>query len=114
MHPCKKSDQKSKSELEEKIVRYHPEAVDELIDAAQFYESRSSGLGNRFIKSVDDAVRFIQRNPELFNADGFGRRKYKIKKFPFLLIYKVVENHIFILAVAHGRRKPGYWQSRDS
>jgi hypothetical protein len=36
-----------------------------------------------------------------------------IKKFPYLLIYKVEKESIFILAVAHAARKPGYWKSRD-
>jgi hypothetical protein len=42
-----------------------------------------------------------------------GRSNEESKKFPYLLIYKVKEDCIFILAVAHGKRKPGYWESRD-
>lgn len=113
MHSGQRSDRESENELEKKIVRYHPEALDELIEAARFYESKRSGLGERFITNVENAVGFIQLNPLLFREDELGRRKYQVKKFPYLLIYKVRNNHIFILAAAHASRKPGYWESRD-
>jgi hypothetical protein len=64
MHPGGSSDKKGKSQIEKIVIEYHPEAADEFIEAAQFYESREKGQG-----------------------DQMGRRKYVVKKFPYLLIY---------------------------
>lgn len=114
MYPSGRSNEESEGQPEYKKIVYHPQALDELIEAAQFYESRCDGLGARFIESIEKGLEFIQGNPLLFRADKLGRRKYIIKKFPYLLIYKVTEECIFILAVAHGKRKPGYWKSRDT
>lgn len=113
MYPGGRSNEESKGQPEYKKIVYHPQALDELIEAAQFYESRCDGLGARFIESIEKGAEFIQGNPLLSSADELGRRKYIAKKFPYLLIYKVKEDCIFILAVAHGKRKPGYWESRD-
>lgn len=113
MHPRRPGDRQGKRKYKKKIVRYHPDAVEELIEAAKYYESQCRGLGDRFIKNVDDASRFVQNHAELLCPDKQGRRKYQVKKFPYLLIYKIRGDQIFILAVAHGRRKPGYWHNRD-
>jgi len=114
MHPGGRGNEESQSQAEQKKVIYHPQALEELIEAELYYESCSHGLGNRFLDSVENAIDFIRQNPLVFRPDELGRRKYIIKKFPYLLIYKVEKESIFILAVAHTARKPGYWKSRDS
>jgi toxin ParE1/3/4 len=66
------------------------------------------------LKNAWNCLNFIRHNPLVFHPDELGRRKYIVKKFPYLLIYKVKKGCIYILAVAHGARKPGYWKSRDT
>ncbi|MCP4214582.1 MAG: type II toxin-antitoxin system RelE/ParE family toxin [bacterium] len=44
--------------------------------------------------------------------DKSGVRKYIVKKFPYILIYRFKDDVIFITAVAHAARKPDYWESR--
>ncbi|MBA7656775.1 hypothetical protein ES703_64702 [subsurface metagenome] len=114
MHPSQRSDEGSESQSEQTFIDYHPQAVEELIEAAQFYESRQNGLGIRFLNAVEDAVASFQIDPLIWKPDRLGRRKYRIWKFPYLLIYKVIESRVYILAVAHTSRKPGYWKSRDT
>ncbi len=113
MHPSGRSDEKSTVRAEPKGIVYHPEALDELIKAARYYESCSPGLGNRFLDTVENATKFIGNNPYVFAEDDLGRRKFVIKNFPYIIIFKVRENSLFILAVAHGKRKPDYWEPRD-
>ncbi|MFH1897701.1 MAG: type II toxin-antitoxin system RelE/ParE family toxin [Candidatus Desantisbacteria bacterium] len=96
------------------MLDYHPAAIDELIDGAQFYESQQDNLGYKFLDAVDAVLETIQKNPLIGSPDIFGRRKYHVKKFPYLLIYKINNKFIYILAVAHTSRKPGYWKSRDT
>ena len=94
-------------------IVFHPKARDELIESAQFYDSQTLGIGYRFLLSVDHVLAAIQHNPLLHTADQQGHRKWRIKKFPYNLIYKIRGDYIFILAVAHSSRKPGYWILRE-
>jgi plasmid stabilization system protein ParE len=89
MYPGGSSDKKGKSHIEKIVIEYHPEAADEFIEAAQFYESREKGLGKRFIRSIESSLNFIKQTPRIGQDDPLGRRKYVVKKFPYLLIYSV-------------------------
>jgi toxin ParE1/3/4 len=113
MHSSRQSNGESKNQIEPKRIVYHPQALDELIDAAEYYDLCSPGLGGRFVDGVESAADFICKNPYLLAPDKSGCRKYVMKKFPFLIIYRVKDDCIYILAVAHGKRKPGYWKKRD-
>jgi len=93
-------------------VEFHPEAQGELISAAQFYERETEGLGLDFVATVQRAY---ERLPE-FPGSGapFGRRlrRLLVPKFPYGLVYRVEPERIYIVAVMHLHRRPGYWQSR--
>jgi len=112
MHSSRRSYTKSKSQFEKISIEYHPLAYEEVTEAANFYESRQKNLGVKFLNSVEEALKMLQSNPLMWKADSIGRRKYHIKRFPFQLIYKMKESNIFILAVAHTSRRPGYWKLR--
>ncbi len=114
MYPIRRSDEEGQSQLEQIILEYHPDAIDELIDAAQFYEFRQAALGYRFLDAVDAALETIKKNPLMWRADKLGKRKCLVKEFPYLLIYKMSSKFAYILAVAHTSRKPNYWESRDT
>ena len=94
-------------------ITFHPEASLELVEAAQFYDSRQEGLGNRFLDALDNALEAITEDPLLWRPDSCGRRQYLIWRFPYQLIYRIEKSQIIILAVAHAGRKPGYWKHRD-
>lgn len=72
------------------------------------------GLGYRFFDAIDVALETIQKNPSFWFPDKLERRKYCVTKFPYFLIYKMSNKCVYILAVAHTSRKPGYWKSRDT
>jgi toxin ParE1/3/4 len=112
VHFSGRSDEQSSKQVEKITVVYHPLAVEELIESSEFYELRESGLGTRFLKTIDKSLELLKRNPRISKADHLGRRKYVVNRFPFLLIYKFKENRIVVLAVAHGSRRPGYWKER--
>lgn len=90
----------------------HPDATEELIDSAQYLDEASSGLGSRFL---DEFFRVIERI-NIFPESGFrisGRvRGARVSVFRYDVIYRVERNRIYILAVAHQSRKPGYWRGR--
>ena len=100
-----------------RALRAQEEATRELEHAAQWYEERRSGLGKRFLASVDNTLDQVRRFPEAgapvprVPADLTVRRA-PVKGFPYHLVYLETAEAIQILAIAHDRRSPGYWLSR--
>jgi plasmid stabilization system protein ParE len=89
------------------ILDYHPEASDELIEAAGFYERRENGLGYRFLDAVEASVARLNVEPRLAPSDERGRRRYLIHGFPYVVIYRIEGTFLHVLAVAHTSRKLG-------
>ncbi len=95
-------------------VVFHPSAQTELDQSATFYESRLGGLGKRFVAAVEDATAGIAASPTAGALLGRDFRHRIVPGFPFSLIYRVWSDHIFIVAVAHQHRRPGYWRQRTT
>lgn len=93
-------------------VQFHSEAEAEFSDAASFYESRLVGLGTLFSAEVQTSVGFIRAYPDAGSPLGSKLRKVVIKRFPYSVIYRREEQSIYVVAVAHHRRRPGYWKDR--
>ncbi len=97
-----------------KEVRLLPEALEEFEAAAERYEGRAVGLGETFTDAVEDPLESIRKQPNQcprWEADE-RLRKVKTRRFPYVLFYEELPSVVLVVAVAHGRRKPGYWSSR--
>ncbi len=88
------------------------EAKLELFDAIKYYEEKCQGLGLDFEKEIKSAIEIIRRFPECCALRNDETRRYLVNRFPYLIIYTFHENHIWIIAFAHCKRKPGYWDER--
>jgi len=98
-------------------VRLAPAALEELDAAARWYEERRDGLGARFVDAVEATARVTTRWPEAgspITASSGDFRRAPVRGFPYHLAYRVVDEVIEVLAVAHDRRKPQYWTGRTS
>jgi hypothetical protein len=93
-------------------VIYHPKADDEVLESARFYEQRSKGLGWRFLRAVQEADARIVRSPRAFPFLDEPIRKCVLDGFPFSLLFRIDDEGLFVVAVAHQRRRPGYWRRR--
>jgi plasmid stabilization system protein ParE len=93
-------------------VRFHPDAVAEAKAAYEWYAERNPSAANAFIAELDRAISQIQNRPERWTMHLRGTRKFLLRRFPFAVVYRVARSTIEIIAVAHGRRRPGYWRSR--
>lgn len=93
-------------------VRFLPQAKDEFVEAAKFYERREEGLGDRFLDELENCLERITSQPSLGNAVTRTLRRRILRKFPFSVIYAYEKKSIVVVAVAHTSRKPGYWKSR--
>ena len=96
-----------------KPVAVHSAARTELDEAMGFYEIRTNGLGLDLEAKVEKAVAAIQRNPESWpRHKRTAFRKVFVERFPFTIFYMDLPDVIWIVAVAHGSRRPDYWSRR--
>lgn len=96
-------------------VVYTLEVVCELRAARQWYNRRAPGTGERLVDLVDEKIGEIARSPMSFPTDRQDpiARRARVRKSPYTLIFMIQENAVVVLlALAHGRRKPGYWKKR--
>ncbi|MHB9004312.1 MAG: type II toxin-antitoxin system RelE/ParE family toxin [Coriobacteriia bacterium] len=94
------------------ILDIHEDADRELNDAADYYDSESSGLGTLFLDQLDVGYQRILENPHASAVIDPDIRKLVLAKFPYSLIYEIDGDVVLILAVAHQRRRPRYWRER--
>jgi hypothetical protein len=95
-----------------KPVAYHRLAESELVESAAFYERRREFLGDNFLDLVGETLAKIQSNPDLGKPGKFRTRSWKMRRFPFRIVYLDQPGRIWVLAVAHLSRKPNYWLDR--
>jgi len=83
-----------------------------LIADALYYESSRKGLGREFRNEVEAAIDRIQEFPLAWQKLNDKVRRRPVRRFPYFVIYIVEDDDLIIVAVAHMKRKPGYWRSR--
>src|SRR2546426_11247408 len=97
-----------------KEVEFHEEALAEAQAAYDWYATRNAAAAEAFIGELDHAMEQIEMFPEASTSHVSGTRRYVLKRFPFTVIYREQEKMIQIVAVSHGRRKPGYWKRESN
>jgi plasmid stabilization system protein ParE len=95
-------------------VRIRIEAEADLEGAFDWYESRRTNLGRELLDEFLLAVEAIAQSPQRWPAHPVlpEIRRYRLKRFPFALAYKIERDYCMIFAVEHLQRKPGYWRGR--
>lgn len=91
---------------------FHPEADVEFAEASLFYESRMPGLGKSFAGEVESTISLIREFPDAGTPIGITHRRAIVARFPYTVVYRQYPDFIAIVAVAHQRRRPGYWRRR--
>lgn len=91
---------------------FHPEAEQEFIEAAAYYERNVTGLGERFGSEVRYAIERLLEYPELGFPMDADLRRLNLIRFPYFLIYSFTSDLLWVVAVAHTHRRPSYWRSR--
>ena len=98
-------------------VRVDPRAADELEEAVDWYDRQRAGLGRELVMEVRAAIRSLGRSPGAGAPVGvvdpaLGVRRVRVRRFPYQVVYLVIDDDIVVIAIAHDRRQPGYWMSR--
>jgi plasmid stabilization system protein ParE len=95
-------------------VRFHPDAVNELVAASEWYRERSDVAARAFLIETDQGIKNIRKTPLRYPTFQNETRRLVLPRFPFSIIYRLEASVIEVIAVAHHKRKPGYWKSRLS
>jgi len=98
-----------------RLVRFSEPASKELAEAVRWYETRRAGLGAELFDAVVTTLTLIETNPEIgqtTSTDGQTRRA-RVARFPYQVVYRLRPTEIVIVAIAHLKRRPGYWKNRS-
>jgi len=91
---------------------FHPAAVKEARKAYRWYLRRSAWAASRFRAALEAALEQIAETPNRWPMYLPGTRYRLVRRFPYVVVYRELGDQLQILAVAHGKRKPGYWKRR--
>jgi plasmid stabilization system protein ParE len=95
-----------------KSYRFHPEAWAEIEAADDWYLQRSPEASVSFLAAVFDALESISESPYRWPRHLYGTRRFVLQRFPFSVVYLDLPSVVSFVAVAHSKRKPGYWKRR--
>ena len=100
-------------------VQLHPQAEEELYEAARWYEEQLPGLGGDLMTEVEHWLDAIPETPLAWPLwPGVARvdppiRRALLRRFPFAVSYQAFAKCIIVLAFAHTSRRPLYWMDRS-
>lgn len=94
------------------MFEFHPEALREAWEARRWYEERDPRTAASFLAELDRAQEQIVAHPDRWPTYLHSTRRYRLRRFPYLLVYHLTDNRVVVLAVAHVKRRPGYWKVR--
>lgn len=94
------------------VLVFRPEVRKELDEAYSWYEGQELGLGDDFLEQVDEALDRICQMPESYPTVYRDVRRTVIRRFPYIIYYRIVSSRVIVTAVFHGRRNPKAWQTR--
>ena len=85
----------------------------ELVEGALHYAREANAeLGQAFISEFERSIGLLVTNPKLGTVWRGATRRLPLRRFPYSVVYQLREAEIRVLAVAHQRRRPGFWKGR--
>lgn len=93
-------------------VELLPEAEAEIGEAFRWYLERSPYAANAFRSEIFEAIDGLEESAETWPVDDDGLSRFVLRHFPYTVHYEIFGERAIVLAVAHQRRRPGYWRER--
>jgi plasmid stabilization system protein ParE len=93
-------------------LEFTPRARDDAHEAYAWYERQSPGLGNRFLRHVDECIELIQANPELFEVVYKQYRRAIVRRFPYVVFYKHEVETVRVHSIFQSAQNPLKWRRR--
>jgi plasmid stabilization system protein ParE len=85
----------------------------DLSEALAWYRGRDPQLANRFLDEVYKTLAMLERFPNIggpvFGVHDPATRQLPVHTFPYQVVFKRFANRTSVLAIAHERKRPGYW-----
>jgi toxin ParE1/3/4 len=91
---------------------FHPAAEVEYTQAVQYYAAKKPELGVQLYDEIERLIQEIRRQPDHFVRFSPPAQRALARKFPYSVVYLDEPDRVWILAVMHAKRQPGYWQER--
>lgn len=85
---------------------FKPRAIRMMRASYRWYEKQRKDLGEEFLAEVDQKLKIIQSNPQLFAAVKKPYHQAPLERFPFLIVYEIIKNDIIVYAIFHTSRNP--------
>lgn len=79
------------------------EAVIDIQEAFEWYESKQAGLGFEFIEEIENGYDKICNNPKYYTSIVKHFRRLKVNRFPYLIIYEIEKNSVIVNSIKHAR-----------
>lgn len=93
-------------------VEFHPLAADEAQAAERWYRGRNETASDRFLRELDRAIERISERPETGSPYLSNTRRVLLRRYSFFVVYRQRGGDLEVVALAHARRRPGYWCAR--
>jgi len=93
-------------------VRFRPEIPDDIAEACRWYEARSTGLGERFLRELKLTLSRITDMPEAYTKGDRDVRSARMHRFPYVVHFRITGNEVVVVAVMYGGRDSSIWQNR--
>ncbi len=87
-------------------------AAIELDEAVTYYNSEHTGLGDEFIIEFANSLERIKAYPQAWQPFTQNTRRCQLRRFPYGIVYQLLQTEILIIAISHLHREPGYWKDR--
>lgn len=94
-------------------IVFHPDVAIEKKASYTWYQNQAVGLGDDFISELESAYHTIQAIPDTWPKFQRGSRRFLLRRFLFSVIYRIHKDTVFVPAIMHNSRKPGYWSERE-
>jgi toxin ParE1/3/4 len=88
------------------------EAEVEIWDAVAYYDEKAPELGLDFLSEIESTLETIREAPNRWPIHSHGTRRFLTRRFPYLVVFLVHSDHIWIISFAHCKRRPDYWKNR--
>ena len=95
------------------MVRLRPSAKHDLREAVEWYRARDVDLANRFLDELYKTLALLERFPNIggsvYGIDDADVRELPVSNFPYQIVFRRQEYRTMVVAIAHERKRPGYW-----
>jgi len=87
-------------------------ALGEGVGAREWFRQYSTESQDAFSRTLQESLERIGAFPEMAPANRRGFRRLPIRGYPYSIVYRIENNAVVVVAIAHASREPGYWEER--